>query len=140
ASVNRFLSPRFPAESPDQAAAKVEFRLAESEPGDGLIEASVPGTPRKVFLHREALITNQDIAEARVVLDDGEPAVEVTFVLPAQQRMREATTAHRGKPLAILVDGEVVGAPTVMFQIGSSARIYARFTREEAERIARAFA
>jgi hypothetical protein len=136
-STSRFLSPRFNSEPPEQAAANVEFRLAESQPGDGLFEVSVVGTPRKVYVHRDALVTNKDIAEARVVADDGEPAVEVTFALPAQQRIRQATAGHLGKPLAILVDGEVINAPIVRFQISDSARIYGRFTREEAERIAR---
>jgi hypothetical protein len=133
----RPLSPRFQAEPLDKSAVKVEFRLAEANPGEGLIEATVVGGSRTVFLHREPFLTNQDIAEARVVLNErDEPSVEVRFVLAAQQKIRDATEAHRGKPLAILVDGRVVTAPIVEWRFGESAWIQGSFTRQEATRIA----
>jgi hypothetical protein len=134
----RPLSPRFQAEPPDKSAVTVEFRLAEASRGEGLVEAKVAGTSRTIFLHKETLLSSQDIAEARVVLDErDEPAVEVRFVPAVHQKVREATEAHRGKPLAILVDGRVVTAPIVRWRIGESARIRGDFSREEAERIAR---
>jgi preprotein translocase subunit SecD len=51
--------------------------------------------------------------------------------------MRDATEAHRGKPFAILIDGRVVTAPIVQFQIGEGAWIRGGFSRDEAERIAK---
>jgi preprotein translocase subunit SecD len=95
--------------------------------------------PRTIFLDKEPLITNKDISEARVVLDDrDQPGVEVRFVPAARQKMRDATEAHRGKPLAILVDGRVVTAPIVRWQIGESAWIQGGgISRDEAERIAK---
>jgi preprotein translocase subunit SecD len=101
-----------------------------------LIEATVAGTNRTIFLHKEPLLANEDIAEARVVLNErDEPVVDVRFVPAVHQKVRDATEAHRGKPLAILVDGRVVTAPVVQWQIGESARIQGAFTPEEAERI-----
>src|SRR5690242_7835703 len=44
-----------------------EMRLAETMPAAGLTEAQVEGSPEKVYLHREAIVTNADVAEARVV-------------------------------------------------------------------------
>jgi hypothetical protein len=134
----RPLTPRFQAEPPDKSAVRVEFRLAETSRAEGLIEAPVAGTSQTIFLHKEPLLTNQDIADARVVLSElEEPAVDVRFVPAARQKMREATGAHRGKPIAILVDGRVVTAPIVTWQIGESARIQGAFSDEEAERIAK---
>jgi hypothetical protein len=136
--LTRPLSPRFQAEPPDKSAVTVEFRLAETSRAEGLIEAPVAGTSQTIFLHKEPLLTNQDIADARVVLSElEEPAVDVRFVPTARQKMREATAAHRGKPIAILVDGRVVTAPIVTWQIGESARIQGAFSQEEAERIAK---
>ena len=50
-------------------------------------------------------------------------------------KMRQATTTHVGKPVAILIDGEVVVAPVVRTVISSSAVISGDYSRAEAERI-----
>jgi preprotein translocase subunit SecD len=46
-----------------------------------------------------------------------------------------ASFGHIGKPMAILIDGEVVAAPIVMEPIAAEASINGHFTREEAEKI-----
>src|SRR5215510_157408 len=43
---------------------KVEFRLADTTPGPGLTEVRVPDTGQKLYLHKGAIITNNDIIEA----------------------------------------------------------------------------
>jgi TonB family protein len=45
----------------------------------------------------------------------------VTFNSTAAARMQSATAAHFGRPLAILIDGRVVSAPTVRAPIADSA-------------------
>jgi preprotein translocase subunit SecD len=50
--------------------------------------------------------------------------------------MRKATAGHIGGPMAILIDGDVVMAPTLRAPISSSGLISGDFTRREAERIA----
>ena len=135
---SRPLSPRFRFDPSDQSRAQVEFRLAETDRVDGLIEANVEGSSETIFLHKEPFVTNKDISAARVVLnDDDEPVVDVTFAKAAHQKIRAATSAHRGRPLAILIDGKVVNAPIVQWQIGERALIDGSFSRDEAERIAR---
>jgi transposase len=62
--------------------------------------------------------------------------VSVQFLEAGAQRMRQATAAHLGRPLAILIDGEVVAAPVVRSEIGHAAVISGDFTRADAERIA----
>src|ERR1017187_4732445 len=49
-----------------QAAIRFEVRLAEDKPGPGLREAKVSGSHRSVYLHEEVIVTNSDIAAARV--------------------------------------------------------------------------
>ncbi len=118
-----------------QAAVRFEVRLAETQPVPGLIVAR--GAGRTIYLHPELIVTNDDIAQSWVT-DEGPDrfGVSVQFLEAGAQRMRQATAAHLGRPVAILIDGEVVAAPVVRSAIGNSAVISGDFTRAEAERIA----
>jgi hypothetical protein len=120
-----------------QAAVRFEVRLAEEGPGPGLREAKVSGSKRSVYLHDEAIVTNSDIAETRLMQVPGrsEYAVGIEFNALGAGKMRAATGNHIGRPMAILLDGQVVMAPTLRSPIGASARITGNFTRSQAERI-----
>ena len=122
-----------------QAAIRFEVRLAEDEPGPGLREAKVTGSQRTVYLHNEVIVTNGDIASARAFQQDGTSnyGISIEFKPSGTNKMRDATAKHIGKPMAILFDGEVVMAPVVRSSIGSSAEITGKFTKAEAESIAR---
>jgi preprotein translocase subunit SecD len=63
-------------------------------------------------------------------------SVTVTSNADAAAKMLRATQSHMGRPLAILIDGEVMIAPVVRSPITMSAIISGSFTRAEAERIA----
>jgi preprotein translocase subunit SecD len=118
------------------AAVRFEMRLAENEAVPGLEEARVPNTNRVVYLHREAIATNDDIALASVMDDgNGHFSVGVTFKDAAGERVRQATAGHIGRPIAILVDGEIVMLPVLRGAVTTSATITGDYTREEAERI-----
>ena len=119
------------------AAVRFEVRLAEPEPAPDLLEAGVTRSGGAIYLHREIVLTNDDIARARVVQGDGASSygVAVEFTPEGAEKMRHASAAHIGKPLAILIDGLVVMAPTVRSPIGSSAVISGDFSQAEAERI-----
>jgi hypothetical protein len=120
-----------------QAAIRFEVRLAEDHPSDGLRGERVSGSTRVVYLHPEIIVTNDDIAESRVVPGDGSSrfGVGVQFNAAGAQKMREATANHVGRPVAILIDGEVVTAPVLRSPIGTSAVISGDYTEREAERI-----
>jgi preprotein translocase subunit SecD len=126
------------AEPAEKPAVKVEIRLAETKAAEGLTEAKVSGTDTKVYLHKEVVATNKDIATA-LVEDTDQPSVEVTFTKEGQKKMAKATADHKDKPLAILVDGKVIFAPIVRDKIaGAKARISLCVgTKAEAERIAK---
>jgi hypothetical protein len=119
------------------AAVRFEVRLAEENPAPGLRETAIPGTDRKTYLHPEPVVTNIDIGEAHVV--QGASAsmfgVSVTFTAEGAARMFGATQSHIGRPLAILVDGEVVATPVVRSPITTAATISGNFEQAEAERI-----
>ena len=83
-------------------------------------------------------VTRRDDIAATWVVARGTAdfGVGVQFQPLAAERIRQATAAHVGRPVAILIDGKVAMAPTVRSPIGDSAEITGHFTEAEAERIA----
>lgn len=120
-----------------QAAIRFEVRLAENRPAPGLHKAMVSGSDQLVYLHDEDIVTNSDIAAARVVQGNGpsQYSVSVEFNATGAEKMRAATQDHLGKILAILLDGQVVMAPVLRSPIGASAMITGNLTKTQAERI-----
>ena len=80
------------------------------------------------------------LLEVVVVDAGGRYSVTVAFSVAASNRLTEATKIHLGRPIAILLDGKVVSAPTLRSMVRGSAVISGDFTRAEAERIASALA
>ena len=121
------------------AAVRFELRLAESEPAPGLREAQIAGSERVVYLHSEVVVTNGDIVETGLIPGKNPSRFDVRVELnqAAAERMRKATSAHIGRPAAILIDGQVITAPIVRAPISTSAVISGDYTRPEAESIAR---
>ena len=120
------------------AAVRFEVRLAEDEPGRGLRAARVATSPRTIYVHPEVVVTNDDIAQSSVI-PGNQPSqfwIDVRLKAAGANRMREATRNHLGKPVAILIDGEVVAAPTIKSPIGEAAVISGDFTQSDAQRIA----
>jgi len=121
-----------------QAAVRFEVRLAEDTPSAGLREAKMSGSGRSVYLHRVPIVTNADIAAADIVQSDtpAQYGVEVKFNAAGTEKMREATSGHIGRPLAIIIDGRVVIAPVLRTPIDASAIVSGNFTKAQAARIA----
>jgi hypothetical protein len=119
------------------AAIRFEVRLAEDRPAADLREARIPGTDRVVYLHEAIIVTNSDIAQSSVVQGDGPSrfGVAVQFNAAGAEKMRQATANHVGRPLAFLLDGEVVTAPVLKAPVGTSAIISGDYTKADAERI-----
>jgi len=119
------------------AAVRFEVRLAELQPSADLLEAPVAAPATVIYLHREVVVTNDDIAGSRVV--PGERAstfwIAIDLTPEGAEKMRHATAAHIGKPVAVLIDGNVVMAPVVRAPIGTTGVISGDFTQAEAERI-----
>ena len=116
----------------------LEFRPAESAPGEGLTEMTVAGSGAKVYLRDEVVLSNADVASASVVTDGpGGPRVRIVFTKAGGKRFTQATEDNIMKPIAILVDGNVVTAPIVREKITArNAEISGSLTVEEARRIA----
>jgi hypothetical protein len=120
---------------------RVEFRWAESSPGKGLAEARVRKTGESIYLHRQAVIKNEDIIEAEALEDPyttGEYKVALVFTKQAARRMAKARQRLSGKRLAVLVNGKVISAPFLSGSINDKAVITGDMSKTEAERIANA--
>jgi preprotein translocase subunit SecD len=120
------------------AATAFEMRLAETEPTAGLVEAALPDSSTKVYLHREAIVTNADVVQARVVpgITSANFNVAVTFNAAGAAKMARATASHLNKPVAIMINGRVIAAPTVRSQITDQAVISGDFDNSQASAIA----
>ena len=120
-----------------QAAVRFEVKLAEDKPSPGLREVKTSGSEKRVYVHQQVVVTNSEIESARVLPGDapGQYAVEVEFTASGAKKMLRATTAHIGKPMAVLIDGQVVTTPIVRTPISTFARVTGNFTKAEAERI-----
>jgi preprotein translocase subunit SecD len=131
----------FASARPDEKAPpKFEVRRAEAKPAEGLTEAAVAGTSEKVYLHKDVALTAKDVAGAAVTRDGaGNPAVGVTFTEEGTKKFAKLTEEHKGKRLAILVEGKVISAPVINDKVtGGKAMISGRFTKEEVEKLAKA--
>jgi preprotein translocase subunit SecD len=124
-----------------QPQNKVEFRLAEANPADGLTEATMKDKGEKIYLHKEIVVTCADIQEASVIESSvtGEFDIKIQFTEEGARKISEATAKHLGRPLAILVDGQVVVAPRIIQMLKDRSQISGGFTKKEAESLARAF-
>jgi SecD/SecF fusion protein len=112
--------------------------MAETTPAAGLQKSKVAGTGRYVYLHNEVVVSNNDIAEVKAVQAGGASDYGISIKLnPAGAgKMRQATDAHIGRPLAILLDGQVIMAPVVRDAVGGSAMLTGHYTKSEAQNIA----
>jgi hypothetical protein len=122
--------------TPVAAQVRFEVRLAEDRPVPGLVVAQVENTRQVIYLHPETVVSNEDIASAAAINGTHGFAVEVHLLPSGADRLRQATGAHIGRRVAILLDGRIAMAPTVRSPIGDSAVITGQLTEAEARRIA----
>ena len=114
----------------------LEIRLAETEPVRGLtFEAPVKGSDKRVHIHYATVVTNGDLLKARVVEIGGRYEVGITLTPSGAEKMTDATSRHLKRPLAIILDGELVAVQTVRQALGSEVVVSGDFTQAEATRI-----
>ena len=123
--------------TPDRPQTTIlEVRLAETTPVRGLTRASVRNSAEPLFLHDERIVSTPDVPQAHVVESNGRFNIQVFLSPEGAARRADVTAPHIGKPLVIIVDGEVVAAPPLRAPITTQILIADNFTRAEAERIA----
>lgn len=83
------------------------------------------------------MVTNADIERCSAIggSDASRYNIGIEFNATGAEKMRQATLTHEGRPIALLLDGEVVMAPVIRSPIARSAVISGDYSKAEAERI-----
>lgn len=84
-------------------------------------------------------LTGADLQAATVVFDSqtGKPAISIQFTQTGGTKFADITSRNVGKPLPIILDNQIISAPTVQEKItGGSAQISGTFTIDQAKELA----
>lgn len=83
-------------------------------------------------------LTGADLKSASTVFDQntGKPSVSIEFTDEGSSKFEEITSRNIGKPVAIILDNDIISAPQVNEKIiGGKAQISGGFTVEEANKL-----
>lgn len=114
----------------------VELRLAEFEPGPGLTERTVQGSDKVIYVRDEAVVTSAHVRAAKATESAGEPAVLLALTDEGADILAEVSEQNIGKPMVIIVGGEVVSAPIIQSRVTGGVRITGSFTLAEGSELA----
>jgi len=130
--------------------AMLEFRRVAADVDRQQVEAGVaPGyeilefqdqqaaQEQELVVETETELTGEHLTDARVQFGDRGPAVSITFDAAGGEIFGDITSAIVGERLAIVIDDQIVSAPSVNEPIyGGEAQITGRFTDQEASDLA----
>lgn len=89
------------------------------------------------LLKKSSIITGRDLRSARRSQDEySMPNVQFDLVPTAAEKFGDYTSSHIGTPMAIVLDGNVMSAPTIRAKITDSGVIEGNYSVEEAEDLA----
>ena len=122
--------------------AKLQFRFVAEGGGN---RGEVDMLPSKdaggalTPVEKRVIVEGEDLVDAQPSFDQrtSEPIVNFRFNMKGAQRFGQATTENVGRPLAIVLDNEIVSAPRIINPItGGSGQISGRFTVQQANDLA----
>ena len=122
----------------------VDLRTTASEalssgrvpPGAVLME-SMSGDGTYYVVEKRVLVSGETLETASAGFDqNSRPAVNFTLNAEGARKFGRATGENIGKPFAIVLDGQVVSAPTIQSQIFGSGQITGSFTVQETNELA----
>lgn len=111
-------------------------------PGDMEIlpsQEEIDGKPSGYYLvSKFAEVSGKDLRDAYAQLDPQKMQTGVIFKLNSEggDKFYDLTSKNLQKPLAIVLDGVVISAPTIQAQIRNEGTITGRFTPDEAKQLA----
>jgi SecD/SecF fusion protein len=93
--------------------------------------------PEKLLVKRRPELTGQDVASARPVFEQRGYEVSLSLTRTGAEAFRRVTRDNINNRLAIVLDNEVVSAPTIQSEIpNGQASITGNFSAEEAKNLA----
>ncbi|MEO6848754.1 MAG: hypothetical protein ABI443_13500 [Chthoniobacterales bacterium] len=110
----------------------------QSTPDTQEMELRFGRTTEKIFVNKDALLTNAQVAKASVL--DGDPArLRIQLTEEGAKKFEEITKMSLNKRLAIQINGVLVSAPTVRSVVtGGVLEIAGNMDSDTAEKIAAA--
>ncbi len=124
----------------DQALAAPGIVPAEKTIAFGPPPKFGENTRRLVYLmDRQEKMSGEGLTEASPATDPGQPGnwlIMFTFSGAPSTTFAELTESNKGRQMAIVVDGNVVSAPTIQSRISGSGNITGNFTADEAKDLA----
>jgi preprotein translocase subunit SecD/SecD/SecF fusion protein len=108
------------------------------EPGT-LIIPSKDSTGVAYMVDEQPLMTGEDLTDAKASFDQrtNEPVVNFTLSTAGAQKFGDVTMKNVGRPFAIVLDNQVISAPTIREPIlGGSGQISGSFTVQSANDLA----
>jgi preprotein translocase subunit SecD len=148
----RFLAPfgKLPPEQVAVLPADVQFKvptitceqLNGRPPGsivdEGQSVAACDGEKGAKYLLAKSKVLGTDVSEADYTFDPqrSQWIVTLSFSSDGQDRWTNLTTETKDKQVAVVLDNEVVSAPTIQERIAGDAEITGSFTRAEAQSLA----
>ncbi len=112
---------------------------ANANPGSGNILVPSLDQPGQFYiLEATPTVTGEELVDAQPSFDqNGRPAVNFRFNPTGARKFGEYTANNIGSPFAIVLDNEVISAPTIQSAIpGGSGIITGNFTIEESTKLA----
>lgn len=125
--------------------AKMSFHLVDSrstaaDARRGMLSSSsrlVNGEGGTYVIGRKAIIGGENLTDAQVAYQEGQPVVSFKFNTIGGKKFGEVTKNNVGERLAIVLDNEVISAPTIQGAIlGGSGVITGNFTVKSANDLA----
>lgn len=121
--------------------AKMTFHWAARETAnDELATITLPGAhdDRQYRLEQRIALAGEHIRDARLAFDPDTSEPVVTFKLDDKgaRLFADMTRDNIGRPLAIVLDGEVLTAPVIRSAIGANGEISGGFTPKQASNLA----
>jgi|GEM_PF-4554224 len=124
----------------DAPAIRVALHEAQYVEAEGWITNSIAKTKivhEPVYLNPDPIVVTEDIVEAAPKFDEhGGPALMLRFSAAGAVKLGDATERLINKPVAIVIDDEILSIPTVRVSLRDSVLITGETTEERLRKIA----
>lgn len=117
--------------SPDEQTPALQFRLADTTPSDTFVQRGKLDSGLEIYLHKEPLLTADDIDSVTLSrFPNHVTEIQLDFEKNAADRLAAATQKNIGKRLAVILDGEIIAAPTIWAKLSTKASLSGDFSDE----------